>query len=473
MFGLNITKPSSKPNGLKILIVGCGKVGTTLARELSKEGHDITVVDKNAEKVHMNVNTYDVMGVVGNGASYSTLVEGGVETADLIIAVTRSDELNILCCTLAKQGRDIATIARVRDPDYNKEVKYLKQSLGLNMVINPEKETAAEMARVLYLPTALEINSFAHGHAEHTRVKLPEGNLLCGMTPAELGAQLREKAKKVSILITMVERGGEVFIPAGDFVFEANDIVSFVGNRNVTRLFLDYIGFKTNRAHNALIVGGGEIAFYLAEQLISMGIDVKIIEHDSKRCEELSIALPKAVIINDDGTEQEVLAAAGIEDAEAFVAVTGMDEENILLTLYARRVSKAKTITKINRSSFKEVMNDLDLGSLFYPAYITTEMILAFVRAKSNSRTVGEGVTTLAQFCDGAVEAIEFCVDEESEVTGTMLMNLNLKKNVLVSFIYRNGNVIIPSGQDTIEVGDTAMVVTTNKGFSNICDILA
>lgn len=462
----------AKKTGLNILIIGCGKVGTALTRQLCKEGHDITVIDKNADKIEMNVNQYDVMGICGNGASYSVLMEAGVENADLVIAVTNSDELNLLCCTIAKQGRDCATVARVRNPDYSKEIKYLKKSLGLTMVINPELETATEVARVLYMPTALEINSFAHGQAEMTKIKIPEHNMLDGLSVAHLGQQLMDRAKNINILICAVERDGEVYIPSGHFKLHAGDVLSFVGSRPMSRAFLDFIGFKTNRVSDAMIVGGGDVAYYLASQLINMGINVKIIEKEKDCCERLSILLPKAVIINADGTDQDVLKEEGLSNAESFVALTGIDEENILLTLHARHVSDAKTITKINRSNFKEIINNLNLGSVFYPSFITAETITAYVRAKSNTRSMNSCVQTLYHMFDFRVEAIEFRVDEASEVTGKPLMDLKLKKDVLIAFINRNGTIITPSGHDTIEVGDTAMVVTTHTGFNDIRDIL-
>lgn len=464
---------ASKVTGLKILIIGCGKVGTALISQLCQEGHDITVIDKNSEKVETNVNLYDVMGIVGNGSSYSVLMEAGVETADLVIAVTNSDELNILCCTIAKQGRDLATIARVRNPEYVKEVRYLRKSLGLTMIINPELETATEVARVLYMPTALEINSFAHGQAEMTKIKIPENNMLVGMKLADLGQKLQDKNGNIKILVCAVEREGEVYIPSGSFEFKSGDVVTFVGNRRMTKVFMDYIGFKTNRVNNTLIVGGGDVAYYLAEQLINVGIDVKIIEQDKKRCEQLSILLPKAVIINADGTDEKILNGEGIQDAESFVALTGIDEENILLTLHVRHVSNAKTITKINRSNFKQVINSLDLGSVFYPSFITAETISTYVRAKSNTRSLNSSVKTLIHLFDYRAEALEFRIDEASEVTDVPLMDLKLKNNLLVAFINKNGNIIMPSGQDKIEVGDTAMIVTTHTGFNDIRDILA
>lgn len=462
---MKISNKMQSKNGLNIIIVGCGKVGMTLIEQLSKEGHDITIIDKNAAKVQEMSNLYDIMGLVGNGASYSVQMEAGIENADLIIAVTASDELNLLCCTVAKQVGDCAAIARVRTPDYSKEAGYLREKLGLTMIINPELEASLETARILYLPTALEVNSFAHGQAEIVKFKIPDENLLDGMTIATLGKSITNE-----ILICAIEREGEVYIPGGNFQMAKDDIVSFVAPRRHIRSFLKKIGFKTKQVKDAMIVGGGKASYYLAKQLIAMGIDVKIIEQNKERCEELSILLPEAIIINGDGTDEEVLREEGIEYAQAFIPLTGIDEENIMLTLHAKQVSNAKLITKINRSTFKNVISKLDLGSVIYPRYITSEAIIAYVRAKKNS--TNSNIETLYHMFDNRAEAIEFRVDEPSSVTGIPLKDLMLKNDLLVSFIYRNGKVQIPSGLDTIEVGDTVMIVTTHTGLDNIQDII-
>ena len=460
MFGHNNDK-----DGLNIIIVGCSKVGRALVEQLSKEGHYITIIDKNSEKIQNLTNLYDIMGIVGNGASYSVQMEAGIEDADLIISVTDSDELNLLCCTVAKQVGDCSAIARVRTPDYSKEVSYLRDKLGLAMIINPELEAAKEAARILYLPTALEINSFAHGQAELIKIKVPEGNTIDGMTIAHLGRKIAP-----NILICAVERDGEVTIPAGDFTIQRGDIISFAASRKVAKQFLEDIGFKTNQVSNTMIIGGGKSTYYLAKLLMNMGIEVKIIESNRQKCEELSILLPKAIIINGDGTDEELLKEEGIETAESFVPLTGIDEENVMLTLYARKVSKAKVITKINRMTFKTVLNDLDLGSVIYPRYITSEAIVAYVRAKRASR--GSDIETLYHIFDSKAEAIEFRIREESSVTDVCLANLSLKKNLLIAFINRNGKIIIPSGNDCIRVGDTVTIVTTHTGLKDIRDIL-
>lgn len=456
---------SGKKRTLNIIIVGCGKVGTTLVEQLCAEGNDITIIDTNPDKVRTLSSSYDIMGVVGNGASFSIQSEAGIDNADLFIAVTDSDELNLLCCTVAKKAGDCAAIARVRNPEYTKDVNYLRTKLGLTFIINPELEASKEIARILYLPTALQINSFAHGQARMIKFRIPEGNILDGMTIMNL------KSHDSDVLICAVERENDLYIPSGSFVLEKGDIISFVSQGNKAATFLKKIGFNTWRVRNTIIAGGGKSTYYLAEQLINKGISVKIIEKDKDKCEQLSIQLPKAIIINGDATDEATLFEEGIETADSFVPLTGMDEENILLTLFAKKVSNAKIVTKINRSNFKEVINSLDLGSVVYPRYITSEAIIAYARAKKDS--MGSNIETLYHLFDSRAEAIEFSIREKSSVTDIPLKDLNLRRNLLICFINRSGSIIIPSGNDCIRVGDTVMIVTTHTGFNDIQDIIS
>lgn len=455
---------NTKKKSLKIIIVGCGKVGSTLVDHLRREGNDITIIDKNADKVQNLANLHDVMGIVGNGASFSTQLDAGISSTDLFIAVTDSDELNLLCCTVAKRVGNCAAIARVHDPDYSKDINYLRDKLGLTLIINPELETAREISRILYLPSALEVNSFAHGQAEMIKFKIEEGNILDGMTIMNINTIASE------VLICAVERDGEIYIPSGNFILRAGDKISFVSQRAKAQTFLKNIGILKSKVKNTMIIGGGKVSFYLADQLIKRGISVKIIEKDKSRCEQLSIYLPKAIIINGDGSDEDVLNEEGLGEAESIVPLTGLDEENILLTLHARKHSNAKVVTAINRSSFKDVINNLELGSVIYPRYITSEAIIAYARAKKDS--VGSNIETLYHLFDSKAEAIEFSIKETSEITDVPLKDLALRKHLLVCFINRNGKIIIPSGNDCIKKGDTVMILTTHSGFNDISDIL-
>ena len=461
-----------KNKGLSIVIVGCGKVGLTLVEQLSREGHDITVIDKDRSLVEHISGTYDVLGVVGNGASYSVQKEAGIENTDLIIAVTESDELNLLCCTVAKRVANCSAIARVRTPDYSQDVGYLRERLGLAMIFNPELESAREAARMLSLPTALEVASFAHGQAELVTFKIPEGNKLDGMMLWDMNKSI-PKEIETNVVICAVERGSEVYIPSGNFQLQCGDVISFVSTRKIARKFLRSIGFKTRQVRSTMIIGGGRASYYLAQELLAMGIGVKIIEKNPARCEELCELLPDANIINGDGSNEALLLEEGIQFAESFVALTGIDEENILLTLHARNVSDAKVITKINRINFRSAINTLDLGSVIYPKYITAEAIVAYVRAKHNS--MNSNVETLNYICNNRVEAVEFQIRDCPQVTGKVLKDLKprMKKDILIASINRRGRILIPSGVDTIEPGDSVMVVTTHSGFSDIRDILA
>ncbi|MBQ7627834.1 MAG: Trk system potassium transporter TrkA [Clostridiales bacterium] len=452
--------------GFRIIVVGAGKVGKTITRRLTDEGHNLVVIDRSESKLEELSNQCDCMLLTGSGASHQTLEEAGITESDLMIAVTDSDELNLLCCTIAKQfNPDISTIARVRNPDYGNEIPYLMNRLAIDRIINPEFEAAVDAARLLFLPAAISINSFAHGTAEIVKIEIPEGSILDENSIAYLGKNITN-----DLVIVGVERDGELTIPNGDFVLKSGDVISFVSSRKVCIQFLKKIGFNSRSVHNTMIIGGGKSAYYLADQLLKSGIYVKIIEKSYARCEELSVLLPKAMVIHGDGTETGVLEEAGIATTDALVALTGIDEENIMLTLHAKQVSKAKVVTKINRITFTKVINNLNLGSVIYPKYITAENIITYVRAKQAS--IGSNVETMYQLQDGQAEAIEFKVKDTPSINGIPLKDLKLKPGVIVSFIIHDGQLIIPTGTDCISEGDNVMIVTSHKGFTDLTDIL-
>ncbi len=460
---------SRKQDGktLNIIIVGCGKVGATLTEKLSNAGHNVTIIDKNADSLNYLTDQYDVMGIVGNGASYGVLKEAGIESANLIIAVTDQDELNLLCCTVAKRVGDCAAIARVRTPDYSDEVHYLKDKLGLAMIINPDLVAAKVIARNLSLPEALSVNSFAHGAAEMVTFKVPKGCILHGKKLMNIGHDIT-----ADVLICAVERDGKIIIPDGQCVLSEGDNVSFVSTMTAAKDFFNRIGLDTNPVRNTMIVGGGRSAFYLTKMLIDTGVKVKVIESSHKRCEYLSEEIPKATIISGDGTDEALLMEEGLRDADAFVSLTGFDEENILLSLHASEVSTAKTITKINRNTFHNVYNKLDVGSIIYPRQMTAELILAYARGMSASMD-SNNVDTLYNMFEGRVEALEFTVKEASKATDKPLKELRTKDNLLISCIIHEGKVIIPRGNDKISVGDRVVVVTSHTGLQDLDDVLA
>ena len=451
---------------MNIIIVGCGKVGETLAERLSAETeNNLTVIDINPMKVQEITNYLDVMGVVGNGASIDVLADADVENADVLVAVTGSDELNLLTCLVAKKTGNCQTIARVRKPEYIKSVGNLKDDLGLAMIINPEQTAAREIARALRFPSAIQIDTFAKGRVEILKFRLPQGAPIDGIRLADMKQKV-----KCNVLVCGVERGEEAFIPGGNFVLQAGDFVSIVASPEDGAEFFRKIGIKTNKVKNTIIVGGGETAYYLAKQLLQTSIDVKIIEKNITRCEELCRLLPKATIINGDGTDRDLLMEEGIEYTESFVSLTNIDEENILLSLFAKSKSPAKLVTKINRIAYDEVINNLDLDTTVYPKEITAEYIIRFVRAKNNS--IGSNIETMHLILDDKAEALEFGIKADSPVAGIPLEKLNLKNNLIIACINRHGQVIIPGGKDEIQPGDSVVVVTARKGFTDISDIL-
>lgn len=450
---------------MQVIIVGCGKVGMTLTEQLSKEEHNVTIIDSDAQKVKAVATTCDVMGIVGNGASYQTLMEADIEHADILIAVTQSDELNLLCCVIAKKASNCHTIARVRNPIYSAEREFIRQELGLSMIINPEYAAAHEMARLLRLPSAIEIDSFSKGRIEMLCFKVPERSVLSGLALKDISARIQ-----CEVLVCVAQRGDDLLIPDGNYVVEEGDLLSVIATPKNTSEFFRKIGIHTNPVHDTMIVGGGDITYYLAQILQNMGIKVKIIEKNLARCEELSELLPKAMIIHGDGSDQELLLEERLQHAESFVACTDMDEENIILSLYARDKAKGKVITKINHLDFNDVIHALNLDSLVYPKHITAETILQYVRAMENS--LGSNVETLYKLREDRVEALEFIIKQESAITGVKLQDLKLKKGILVACINHNGKVLIPGGQDSFQVGDSVVIVTTNFGLQDIHDIL-
>lgn len=449
---------------MNIIIVGCGKVGISLAERLSAEGHDLVMVDISAKKVEEASNRFDIMGIVGNGASFAIQQEAGVEKADLFIAVTTADELNLLCCLMAKKS-GCATIARVRNPMYSKEIGFIREQLGISMIINPELTAAREIAKLLKFPSAIKIDTFAKGRVELLRFRLKPEIGFGGKSIMDIMARL-----KTDVLICAVERDNEIIIPNGSFVLQDSDTLSIVGSLEATAEFFEKVGVRSKKVKNSLIIGGGTIAHYLTKDLLKVGYRVRIIERDAARCEYLTEMLPGADIINGDGSDEGLLLEEGLTYADSVVSLTGLDEENIFLSLFAKKHSSAKLIAKVNKIAFNDVVDSLDIDSVIYPKYLTADYIVQYVRARQNS--IGSNVETLYQLFDGRAEALEFSIKEASEVTNVPLMDLNLKPNLLICAINRHGKILTPRGQNMIKVGDTVIVVTTNRGLDDIRDIL-
>lgn len=451
---------------MKIIIVGCGKVGTTLAEQLNRENHDITLIDTNEEAIQNISDSADVMGVTGNGAVYQVQMEAGIQDADLLIATTNSDELNMLCCLIAKKAGNCHTIARIRNPEYSSEIRYIREELNLSLAINPELAAAREIARLLRFPSAIKIEPFAKGRIELLKFLIPEHSLLNDMRVMDVVNRL-----KSNVLICVVERGNDVVIPDGNFVMKKGDKISFIASHQGSADFFKKAGVDNNIVKSAMFVGGGKLTHYLCRLLEDTKIKIKIIERDEERCRQLSELLPKAMIIHGDGTDEHLLLEEGIRQTEAFASLTGFDEENIMLSLYASSQSKAKLITKVNKIAFENVINSLNIGSLIQPKMLTAEIILQYVRAMQNSMG-SSNIETLYKIAADKAEALEFRVKEGSPILGIPLEKLKLIDNLLVACINRGGTIITPRGKDTVEAGDTVIVVTTHTGLNDLTDIL-
>lgn len=450
---------------MNIIIVGDGKVGATLVEHLSKEGHDVVVIDRDPKVIEQMVNSYDVMGICGNGANCEIQLEAGVDSADLFIAATSSDELNILSCLMAKKAGAAHTIARVRNPDYLNQLPFFKDALGLSMIVNPEYDAANEIAKVLRFPNAINIETFYRGRVDLVEIKIDEGNPLCNMQMTDIFNKFG-----IKILVCAVQRKNEVIIPRGDFIFKAGDRIHITAPRGVLVDFMKKLKIYKHRTKNIMIIGGGKMGYYLARQLCETGgYNVKIIENDLERCEKLCELLPNADIIHGDGTDREILLEQGLDGQDAFVALTTIDEENIIASMYASSLGVIKTVAKVNRVSY-EVLESIGMDSAFSSKAIAANRIVAYARALENS---GEesSVQTLYKLVGGQVEALEFKIETDFSQIDIPLRDLKLKRDTLIACIIRNHKVIYPGGNDCIELGDRVVIVTKSNHISSINEI--
>lgn len=450
---------------MKIVIVGGGKVGYILAQQLSTEDHDITLVDNDSEVLSHADETLDVMCIKGNGASVEILKNANIHEADLLLAVTDSDELNMICCVIGKKLGAKHTVARVRNTDYSNEYKMLKEELELDMVINPEMDAAAEIAQMIQLPSATNVETFANNLIEMVEFKVLETDPMINIKIMDLNKKLPSK-----ILFCAVRRDEEVYIPKGDFVFCPDDIIYVIGERNDISRFFKYLGRYLQKAKNVIIIGGSRTAVYLTWLLEEMDLHVKIIELDKERCLQLTDILTNTLIIHGDGTDQEVLDNENIESADAVVALTDMDEENLISSLYAHQCGVPKVILKINRQNYFPIVKKLGLESIISPKFITANNILRYVRALNNSK--GIAVEKLHRILDEEAEVTEFTAKDTPHLTDVILQDLNLKKDILIAAIVRNKKIIIPSGKDVIKDKDKVIVITRTGYITDLNEIL-
>ena len=442
---------------MKIIIVGAGKVGLAVAQHLAAE-HSVTVIDQNPALIDHVINVYDVMGVCGNGACADVQQEADVGRANLVIAAASSDEVNILICLVAKKLGVQHTIARIRNPEYEKQLRSMRSELGLSMASNPERATAREIARVLRFPNAMKLESFSKGRLELVEYRLAAGSPLDGVLLSDLYKNLRAR-----VLVCAVARKEQTIIPSGDFALRRGDTIYITATPPELEQFFRHLGVFKSRASSVMIVGASKLCYYLAVQLMDMGMTVKIVDQDRSRAERMSEQLPRALVITGDGTDSELLREEGLAQTDGFVAITGMDEANILMALsVTRQFKNCKVITKINRQSLTDLVSSEDmLGSVVSTGSVTAEVILQYVRAMQNAS--GSQVKTLHRLIGGTVEALEFGICPESPLIGVPLRDLKLRPGILLAGIVRqNGKIVIPSGADAINAGDDVIVVTTS-----------
>lgn len=451
---------------MRIFIVGCGKIGQTLAMQLVSEAHDVTVIDTNEQVLRNINNTLDVICYAGNGASYPALHDAGAEHADLVIAVTESDEVNMLCCLTAHKLGAQHTVARVRNPEYFDQLYFLKEDLGLSMVINPELAAAEEIARVLRFPSAAKVETFAKGRAELVSFRLSKESSLIG-TPL---FALPQKTG-IRVLICAVERDGEVFIPSGAFELREGDQVYVAGATAEMNSSFRKMQMLSSRVRDVIIAGAGRITYYLAGQLVRAGMRVKIVERDRARAEEAAEALPKCTVLHGSMADHELLHEEGLPGADAFVALTGLDEGNILAAMYAASSGVRKVVAKVNNENLVRLVRDSRLDSAVSPRAITANRIVAYVRAVNASRD-SSNVESLVQIAGGKVEVLEFHAGSEGDFLHIPLKELKTKPGILIACIVRAGKAIVPGGLDTIEPRDGVLVVTKDHRLTALGDIL-
>lgn len=450
---------------MRVVVIGGGKVGNKIIEQLSKESHDVTVIEKNPEVIQKINNYLDIACINGNAINYDIQKEAGVDAADIVIGCTSSDEINMFSCLLAKKLGAKHTIARVRNPEYYNQLNYIKDDLGLSMVINPEYVAANEISRILRFPSALKVETFAKGKVELLEFKVGVDSVLVGMKMKEISHKFNLK-----VLICAVQRANDVIIPNGGLVLEAGDKLSIAASHLELENFLGRIGGLKRKVKTVMLIGGGKIAYYLCESLKKLNIKIKIIERDIKACNNIADLLPYVDVIHGDGTDQQLLEEEGIDDVDAFVCLTGIDEENIILSMYANSKNIRKVITKVGHSTFLNMTETLNLDTVISPKDITGSIILRYVKAMEAS--YGSKLNSFYRMVDGKVDVLEFSVGETSKIVGERLADLKLRKHLLLACIVREGSIIIPSGNDIVNAKDNIIIVTKHQDISDVDDIV-
>lgn len=449
---------------MRIVIIGCGTIGQTIIEHMEKEGHTLVVIDDNKNIVSEIIEKYDVMGIVGNGASLEIQEEANVQDADLVLAVTSSDEVNMLASIVAKKLGCTSTIARVRTPEYIRQAQTMQDELSISLVVNPEQETANEITDMIDLPSLLKVEKFGSGKVMLAELLIDKDSVLVGENLIDLNKKIN-----TNFLICAVQRGEEVIIPTGKFTIQENDRINVVTEVLTLANFLQELKVIQMPLKNIMIIGGSKVAYFLAKNLLSKHYKVKIFESNKKRANDLAVMLPKATIINADGTDHELLIEEGITSTDACIMLTNIDEENIIASLYAKKIKVPKVITKIKRNSFHGMINDLGLMNVISPQYVVANKIVRYIRALANKK--GSNVITLYKLVNNQVEALEFHAKKKEKIYNKPLKDLKIKNNCLIACIIRDGKVIIPKGNDCIKLDDSVLVVTSHQNFDDLMDV--
>lgn len=452
---------------MKIIIVGCGKVGSTLAKTLTTEKHNIIAIDKDEEVVNKVTSLIDCMGVVGNGAFQTVLLEAGVDSADALIACTSSDEINILTCLIARKTSNCRTIARIRNVEYAKQINYIMSELDISTTINPDLATANEITRMLRYPSSLSSDSFFKGRLNLLKVVVPEDSKLIGCKLQNIS-----KIAKCNVLICIIERDGEIFVPDGNAEIKSGDKICFVADHPNAIDFFKCIGYPYKQLKSFIIIGGGRITRYLIDSLLSYNYNfkIKVIDIDKKICEELADLYPNISIVCADATDKNMLIKEGLYDVDAFITLTGIDEENIILSFFAKSNEKTKVITKINHLNFVDSLKEIDVGNIVNPERIASTMLVSYLRALGNDK--GSNIEALYKLDDDRIEALSFKIKKESKVINIPLKELHIKNNILIAGIYRRGQVIIPNGNDQFMERDSVVIITIGHKINEISEIV-
>ena len=452
---------------MRIILIGAGKVGHNLADRLTAEEHDVTVVDNDDEVIDRCQDSMDVMCIRGNGSNAKTLVEAGVDRADIVIATTASDETNMLCCLLSKRLGAKYSIARIRDPEFNESQLLLQNEMGIDVAINPERATALEISKLLRYPYAGSIESFARGQVEMVEFRAQKEDMIVGIPLREISSRVKGIPH---VLYTMVERDDQVFIPGGDFVIQPGDKVYISGNVLSITNYFRFLGRNALRIRNVMVLGGGKITYYLARMVIPIGIHLTIFELNPEKARTLSEQFPKADIILGDGTDQDLLEEQGLPQMDAFISLSSRDEENLMTGMYASRCGVPKVISKNTRTAYADLLNKLGLDSILSPQSITCSTILRYVRAREHSE--GTEIVRLYRLADGKAEAIEFIARSGDAYINTPLKDLTMRPGTLVAVIVHQGKVIVPFGNDHIEAGDHVVIISRESGVGDLNEVI-